>query len=96
MFRNYSLGRKKRPVLILSSASHNRMSDAALLVVPFTTKYPNSALNQWKTFPGETSYRSVITRNSILPFNYSSFVECDSLEAALDSLRSETLIGTIQ
>jgi hypothetical protein len=67
-----------------------------MLIVPFTTKYPNSALYQWKIFPEETCHRSVVQKNSILLFDYSTLVECEELETTLDSLKSDPFMATIK
>ncbi|CAF3157204.1 unnamed protein product [Rotaria sp. Silwood2] len=94
--RHYSLGKKKRPVLILSSFNHNQNPNATLLIVPFTTKYPNSAIYQWKIFSEETCHRSVVEKNSILIFDYSTLVEYEELETTLDSLKRGPFMTTIQ
>ncbi len=96
MFRHYSSGKRKRPVLILSSSNHNQFQNGTLLIVPFTTKYPNSTLYQWKIFPEETCHRSVVEHNSILIFDYSTSVEYEELETTLDPLKSDPFMATIK
>jgi hypothetical protein len=67
-----------------------------MLIVPFTIRYPNSALYQWKIFPEETCHRSVVEKNSILIFDYWTFVEYEELESTLDALKRDSFLATIQ
>src|SRR5207302_1737101 len=86
----HNLGKKIRPVVILSSSMHNKLSDARLLIAPLSTRIPNTALHQLTINPMNTVYGLALKHKSNILFDYSIMIPSSDLKPTYDALDKAT------
>jgi len=89
------LGRKRRPVVVLSSSFHNRLHGARVLIVPLSSTVNNTALHRLIISPNDTRHGQVIKTESNILFDYTSMVSPKYLKPTHDGLQYDVLQQTL-
>ncbi|CAF1434182.1 unnamed protein product [Rotaria sordida] len=91
----YNLGKKLRPVVILSSSMHNKLRGARLIIAPLSSKPSNTALHQFAINPTDTLYEQVLKQKSNILFDYSAMIPPSYVKPTYDGLNEATLEATL-
>jgi hypothetical protein len=91
----HNLERKVRPVVVLSSSMHNKLQNARLLIVPLSTKIPNTVLHQFTIDPMNTVCGLTLKHKANILFDYSMMISPSSLKPIYDALDKPTLEATL-
>jgi hypothetical protein len=95
MFFTYTLGKKVRPVIVLSSSMHNKLRGARILIAPLSSNPSNTALHQFSVNSGDTLYGQVLKQKSNILFDYSMMVSSSYLKPTNDAVNKATLEATL-